>query len=99
MDSVHDEPRGQPVLGKLVPDIVRVARQHGVGAVAEVRGHRRPGGDGCVDLRCVAAMWPMLTTIPSRTAPSMYRALQAIPATASPAGPRPRAASCIRCSS
>ena len=54
MDAVDDEAGAQPVVGKLVPDVIGMAAQDGVRAVAEVRGQRR---SGAVPRRRSARSW------------------------------------------
>jgi hypothetical protein len=49
--SVDDEAGEQGIRRELLPNDIRVARQDLRAAVAEVRGHGRPGGDRIADLR------------------------------------------------
>ena len=50
MMTVGDDPGRQLVAGQLLPDVVGMAGELGVGAVAEVRTHGCPGGDGGVNV-------------------------------------------------
>ena len=58
----------QPVFRELIPDIVRMLRQHGMSGVANMRGERRPGIHRGGDLRfgLTLQVWPMLAVTPSR---------------------------------
>ena len=51
MDAVDDEACHQAVFGELFPDVVGVAAEELVRAVAEVSGKGGAGGDGRGDLR------------------------------------------------
>lgn len=55
MKSVHDEAGRESIVSKLFPEIVGMAREHCVGAVAEVRGKRCSGAHGMGDLRSRSA--------------------------------------------
>ena len=54
MDSIDDEAGRQTILGELLPNVIRMAGQHRVRAIAEVRGERRARADRGCDLagRC-----------------------------------------------
>ena len=51
MMAVDDQAGHQPIFGHLIPDVIGVAAQHAVRAVAQVRAQLRAGVDGRADLR------------------------------------------------
>src|ERR1043166_7368161 len=50
MDPVHDEAGGQAIFRELFPDVVGMAREHGVGSVAQMRRKRGSGADRVANL-------------------------------------------------
>ena len=65
--AIEDEAGRQPILGELVPDVVRVARDQGMCPVAEMGGPARPGIDRGPNLVAIAGVWPTDATTPSAT--------------------------------
>src|SRR5580658_7232537 len=50
MNSVDNETCRQAILGELLPNVVRMPRQHGMRAVSDMRGERRSGAHRVLDL-------------------------------------------------
>jgi hypothetical protein len=48
--AVGNDAGGEPVFGKLLPQVIRVARKGGVGAIAQVSGQAGFGDGGVPDL-------------------------------------------------
>ena len=49
MMAIDDQAGGQPIVGQLIPDVIRMAADLWMSAVAQVRAHPRAGIDGGFD--------------------------------------------------